>query len=374
MQFEVLYKSSNSAARLGRLHLAHGTVETPVFMPVGTRAAVKAMTWQQVHSMGYEMVLANTFHLHLRPGDERVRDIGGLHHFMGWSKPILTDSGGYQVFSLSDLREISEKGVHFASPVDGQRLFIGPEEAIRIQQNLGADIIMAFDECTPYPCEFRAARDSMEMTLRWAERCKTAHGKRSEQSLFGIVQGSVFADLRKASARQTVQIGFPGYAIGGLSVGEPKDLMYTGLEAALAELPTDRPRYAMGVGTPWDFLDCVERGVDMFDCVMPTRVARNGRVYVRGGKMNIRNARYADDIRPLDEYCQCEACQNHSRAYLRHLHQVGEIAAAQLLTIHNLHFFKDCMDEIRKAVRQSNLADLRAIWHEREKRFKNENL
>jgi queuine tRNA-ribosyltransferase len=369
MKFEVIHKSSKSPARSARLHLAHGVVETPVFMPVGTRAAVKAMTWEQVRTMGYDMVLANTFHLHLRPGDERIRDLGGLHHFMGWSKPILTDSGGYQVFSLSDLREISEEGVHFASPVDGQRLFIGPEEAIRIQQNLGADVIMAFDECTPYPCEEPAARDSMELTLRWAERCKAAHGERPDQALFGIVQGSVYPALRTESARRTVEIGFPGYAVGGLSVGEPKDLMYAGLEAALAELPTDSPRYAMGVGTPWDFLDCVERGVDMFDCVMPTRVARNGRVYVRGGKRNIRNARYADDVRPLDEACSCEACRNHSRAYLRHLHQVGEIAAAQLLTIHNLQFFKDCMDEIRVAIKANDLTGLRQQWHEREARF-----
>ncbi|MFW6303618.1 MAG: tRNA guanosine(34) transglycosylase Tgt, partial [Candidatus Sumerlaeota bacterium] len=259
------------------MELAHGTVHTPCFMPVGTRAAVKAMTVHEVEALGYEMILANTFHLHLRPGDELIRDLGGLHEFMNWRRPILTDSGGYQVFSLSDLREISEKGVHFASPVDGRKLFIGPEEAIRIQNNLGADIIMAFDECTPWPCEVKDARKSMELTLRWADRCRLAHQRTNDQALFGIVQGSVYPDLRRESARKTVEIDFPGYAVGGLSVGEPKEELYPALEAALEELPTGKPRYAMGVGTPRDFLDCVERGIDMFDCVMPTRVARNGR-------------------------------------------------------------------------------------------------
>jgi queuine tRNA-ribosyltransferase len=349
-------------ARTGLLEVAHGAVATPAFMPVGTHATVKAMTSEEIEAMGYEMILANTYHLHLRPGDDVVRELGGLHKFMNWHRPILTDSGGYQVFSLSSLRRLSEKGVEFRSPIDGARCFLSPESAIAIQENLGADIIMVLDECTPYPCDAARARESMELTLRWAERCKRAQKRPGDQALFGIVQGSVYPELRAESARRVTELDFAGYAVGGLSVGESKEEMYPSLEAALAQLPLDRPRYALGVGTPEDFLECVARGVDLFDCVMPTRVARNGRAYVRGGQRNIRNGRYARDPRPLDESCACAACRCYSRAYLRHLHQAGEILAARLLTHHNLHFFQQCVVEIRRAVDADSLDGLRRQW------------
>ncbi|NQU43100.1 tRNA guanosine(34) transglycosylase Tgt [bacterium] len=372
MHFQTHHRSSKCPARTGLLTLPHGPVATPAFMPVGTRAAVKAMTMPEIESLGFEMVLSNTYHLFLRPGDEIIRNLGGLHKFMNWNRPILTDSGGYQVFSLADLRRLTEEGVEFASPIDGARHFISPEKAIEIQQNLGADIIMAFDECTPYPCEIEQARKSMELTLRWADRSRNAWTRREDQSLFGIVQGSVYPELRAECARRLVDMDLPGYAIGGLSVGEPKDLMYLGLEAAIAELPVDKPRYAMGVGTPLDFLESVRRGVDLFDCVMPTRVARNGRAYVRGGQRNIRNARYKTDPRPLDETCPCETCRNYSRAYLRHVNQIGEILAARLLTLHNLHFFQQCILDIRKAVETDSLDELDTRWKQEAQEFDRE--
>lgn len=370
MNFTVLTRSTNSPARTGLIELPHGSVRTPAFMPVGTHATVKAMTNEEIVSIGYEMILANTYHLHLRPGDEVVRDLGGLHKFMNWNRPILTDSGGYQVFSLSQLRKMSEEGVEFSSPLDGAINFLSPERAVAIQENLGADIIMAFDECTPYPCDEATARKSMELTLRWAERCKKAQTRAGDQALFGIVQGSVYGDLRAECARRLVDLDFPGYAIGGLSVGEPKDEMYPSLEAALGELPKDRPRYAMGVGTPEDFLECVERGVDLFDCVMPTRVARNGRIFVRGGQLNIRNACHTRDPRPLDEFCSCETCRNYSRAYLRHLYQSGEILAARLLTLHNLHFFYEIILQIRAAIESDSLGALRGRWEMEKEMFR----
>ena len=362
MDFRVLHASPASPARTGLLRLPHGEVRTPAFMPVGTAGAVKAMTTREVAEIGYEMVLANTYHLYLRPGDEAVRELGGLHRFMNWDGALLTDSGGYQVFSLSHLRKLREEGVEFASPLDGARHFISPEKAIAIQENLGADVIMAFDECTPYPCSLSEARESMELTLRWAERCKRSRTRAHDQALFGIVQGSVYDELRVESARRLADMDLPGYAVGGLSVGEPKQEMYRALEAALGELPAEKPRYAMGVGTPEDFLDCVERGVDLFDCVMPTRVARNGRAFVRGGRRNIRNARYARDPRPLDESCGCEVCRGYSRAYLRHLYRSGEILSARLLTYHNLHSFQRCIEEIREAVERDALPALRRRW------------
>jgi queuine tRNA-ribosyltransferase len=372
MKFELLSKAARGPARTGRLTLPHGEVLTPAFMPVGTRAAVKAMTSDEIERLGFQMILANTYHLFLRPGDEVVRDLGGLHKFMHWERPILTDSGGYQVFSLSSLRRMNEDGVEFASPIDGSRSFISPERAVAIQENLGADIIMAFDECTPYPCDAGRARDSMELTLRWAERCRKAQARAGEQALFGIVQGSVYPELRAECARRLAEMDFPGYAVGGLSVGEPKKDMLAALEASVRELPPERPRYAMGVGTPEDFLECAERGVDLFDCVMPTRVARNGRAYVRGGQRNVRNARYTRDGRPLDETCACETCRNYSRGYLRHLRQAGEILAARLLTLHNLHFFQQCILEIRRAVESGSLGALRARWAEDKARFQSE--
>ena len=371
MQFTIDHQTATGPARTGRLELAHGVVRTPAFMPVGTQATVKAMTADEVAGIGYEMILANTYHLHLRPGDELIRDLGGLHGFMNWDKPILTDSGGYQVFSLTELRKLTEEGVEFASPYDGSRRMISPERSIEIQQNLGADIIMAFDECTPYPCEIDRARQSMELTLRWAQRSKDAWARREEQALFGIVQGSVYRDLRVECAQRLVEMDFPGYAVGGLSVGEPKPEMMLGLEAALSALPTDRPRYAMGVGTPQDFLDCIERGVDLFDCVMPTRVARNGRAFVPGGHLNVRNARFATDPRPLDETCDCPTCRKHSRAYIRHLHRVGEILAARLLTMHNLSFFYRVMERIRHAIETDSLPQLRQEMAEEQNAFDN---
>lgn len=372
MQFTVEHRSRKGPARAGRLSLPHGELPTPVFMPVGTAATVKAMTPEELQGLGYRMVLANTYHLHQRPGDERIARLGGLHRFMHWDRPILTDSGGYQVFSLSELRKLSEEGVEFASPLDGTRHFFSPERAIEIQQNLGADVIMVFDECTPWPCEEEQARQSMELTLRWAERSRAAWTRRDEQALFGIVQGSVYPALRQDCAHRLVELELPGYAVGGLSVGEPKPLLFEALEAATEILPEDKPRYAMGIGTPWDFLDCVERGIDMFDCVMPTRVARNGRAFVSGGRRNLRNARYAEDPRPLEETCDCYTCRHYSRAYLRHLHQAGEILAHRLLTTHNLHHFARVMDAIRQHILTDGLDHLRQSWLEAEARFQSE--
>jgi queuine tRNA-ribosyltransferase len=362
MHFEVLKKHPNSPARTGLLTLPHGTVRTPAFMPVGTRGTVKAMTTDEVESMGYEMILANTYHLFLRPGDEVVRKLGGLHKFMNWKRPILTDSGGYQVFSLTKLRKMSEEGVEFASPVDGSRSFLSPEKSISIQQNLGADIILVFDECTPYPCDHATAKRSMELTQRWSVRSKAAWTNREEQALFGIVQGSVYPDLREASAKFLTELDLPGYAIGGLSVGETKEELHLAIDTTVPLLPENKPRYALGVGTPEDFLECISRGIDLFDCVMPTRVARNGRAFVRGGQRNIRNARYKVDPRPLDPYCQCDTCRNYSRAYLRHLHQCGEILSARLLTLHNLFYFQNVMQQIRSAIEAGDLNALRAEW------------
>ena len=361
MTFSITYSSTTCGARTGILELPHGQVTTPTFMPVGTHATVKAMTPEELEQIGFEMILGNTFHLHLRPGDELIRDLGGLHRFMNWDRPILTDSGGYQVFSLTKLRKMTEEGVEFSSPVDGAKCFLSPESATKIQQNLDSDIMMAFDECTPYPSTYEEARKSMELTLRWAARCQKAQTNH-EQSLFGIVQGSVYPELRTECARTLSDMDFPGYAIGGLSVGETKDEMHIGLEAALEILPKSKPRYAMGVGTPRDFLDCIEMGVDLFDCVMPTRVARNGRAFIKGGQLNIRNACYTRDPRPLDASCNCYTCRNYSRAYLRHLHLAGEILSSRLLTTHNLHFFHDCILQIRQALEREALGELREQW------------
>lgn len=370
MRFQILKQSSDARARTGLLHLPHGTVRTPVFMPVGTYGAVKAMTPEELVDLGYELILANTYHLHLRPTSEVVASLGGLHRFMHWERPILTDSGGFQVFSLSKLRKLTEEGVEFASPLDGSRDFLSPERAVEIQRNLGADIIMVLDECTPHPVSEEEARVSMERTVRWAGRSCEAWTHRDEQSLFGIVQGSVYDSLRAECAGRLAELDLPGYAIGGLSVGEPKEDMLRAIETSIAHLPSDRPRYAMGVGTPWDFLECVERGVDMFDCVMPTRVARNGKAFVTGGQRNIRNARYREDPLPIDPACDCYACRHYSRGYLRHLHQSGEILCARLLTTHNLHVFQRCIEAIRAAVESDGLGELRAQWRAEEAAFK----
>lgn len=356
-QFEVLYNSQESKARLGRLQLTHGVVETPVFMPVGTQATVKSMTPEELKRIGAEIILSNTYHLYLRPGHELVREAGGLHSFMNWDKPILTDSGGFQVFSLADLRKISQEGVTFSSHIDGSRHFFSPERSMEIQMALGADIAMALDICSPYPYEYNEAARDLEITLDWAKRCKEYHS-REDQALFGIVQGGLYEDLRKRSVEELVAIDFPGYGIGGLSVGEPKDLMYEMLEVTVPLMPEDKPRYLMGVGSPDCLVEGVLRGVDMFDCVLPTRIARNGTCWTSEGKVTVRNARYAKDFGPLDPNCDCYTCRHYSRAYIRHLFKAEEILGLRLTTIHNLAYLINLMHRVREAIKEEKLEAL----------------
>ena len=355
MHFELLATDAN--ARRGRLSFARGTIETPAFMPVGTYGTVKAMTPRDVEEIGAEIILGNTFHLFLRPGLEVIGDFGGLHRFIGWNKPILTDSGGFQVFSLAHKRKITEEGVTFASPVDGSKVFLSPEESMRIQHVLDSDIAMIFDECTPYPATEPVARASMELSLRWALRSRQGFDELGNpNALFGIVQGSVYPDLRKRSAEGLIEIGFDGYAIGGLAVGEPEEERNATLEIVEPFLPKDRPRYLMGVGRPEDIVEAVRRGVDMFDCVMPTRNARNGFLFTRHGTLRIRNAKFARDTRVIEEGCACYACRSgFSRAYLRHLDRCGEILGSQLATIHNLHHYQQLMAGLRAAIAGSRL-------------------
>lgn len=354
MKFEIV--ATDGLARTGRLHLAHGSVETPTFMPVGTYGAVKAMSPDDVKEVGAQIVLGNTFHLWLRPGVEVIRAHGGLHRFMAWEGPILTDSGGFQVFSLGPLRKISEEGVEFRSPVNGDACFLSPEESMRIQRDLNSDIVMIFDECTPYPADQPRAAESMRLSLRWAERSKRAH-EGNANALFGIVQGGMHEALRDESLEGLVNIGFDGYAIGGLSVGEPKEDMHRILEHSAPRLPVEAPRYLMGVGTPQDIANAVLNGIDMFDCVLPTRNARNGWLFTRNGVIRLRNARYRDDPRPLDEACSCYVCQNFSRAYLHHLHRINEILGAHLNTMHNLFYYQEIMRGLREAIAAGRLAD-----------------
>ncbi len=355
MRFESL--AVDGLARRGRLHLRHGTVETPVFMPVGTYGSVKAMTPRDLREVGAEMILGNTFHLWLRPGLEVIERFGGLHGFMRWEGPILTDSGGFQVFSLAHRRTISEQGVAFASPVDGSPVFLSPEESIRIQRALDADVVMVFDECTPYPASVVQAEESMQRSLRWAERSRRSH-EGNPNALFGIVQGGVYADLRQRSVEGLLQIGFDGYAIGGLAVGESADERDRTLQQTLLGLPKDRPRYLMGVGRPEDIVAAVCRGIDMFDCVMPTRNARNGFLFTHHGTLRIRNARYATDQRVIEDGCDCHACRNgFSRAYLRHLDRCNEILASVLATQHNLTYYHRLMNDLREAISTGKLAD-----------------
>lgn len=367
VRFEVLQRDPASAARLGRLHTRRGVIETPVFMPVGTQATVKTLNPEEVWDLGARIILSNTYHLYLRPGHDLVREAGGLHRFMNWKGAVLTDSGGFQVFSLADLRKITEEGVQFRSHIDGSTHFLSPEKAIEIENALGADIIMAFDECTPWPCEYDYAKRSLERTTRWAARCKAAHARPEEQALFGIVQGSTFADLRRQSAEEIVQLDFPGYGIGGLSVGEPKELMHEMLEVQVPLLPADRPRYLMGVGSPEDLVEGVWRGVDMFDCVLPTRIARHGTVFLPEGKMTVRNAEFARDFLPIQEGCDCYACRNYSRAYIRHLLKADEMLGLRLCSIHNLRFLVRLMEEIRAALAAGTFAQYRKAfldrWH-----------
>jgi queuine tRNA-ribosyltransferase len=350
--------ATDGRARCGRLEFARGVIETPVFMPVGTYGTVKAMTPEELESLGARIILGNTFHLMLRPGEDIIRAHGGLHGFMHWERPILTDSGGFQVWSLAELRKISEEGVRFASPIDGSQVFLGPERSMEVQRALGADIVMAFDECTPYPATEPEARDSMELSLRWAARCRSAHGD-NPAALFGIVQGGMHAGLRQASLAGLLDIGFDGYALGGLSVGEPAEEREAVIEAVEPALPADRPRYLMGVGTPEDLVESVARGIDMFDCVMPTRHARNGYLFTRHGTVRIRNARHRDDTGPLDPDCECYTCRNYSRAYLRHLDRCNEMLGARLHTIHNLHYYLDLMAQMRAAIAAGRFASWR---------------
>jgi queuine tRNA-ribosyltransferase len=356
MRFTVTH--TDGAARRGTLELPHGTVETPVFMPVGTYGTVKAMSPAELEALGAQIVLGNTFHLWLRPGLAVIEAHAGLHRFMGWPRALLTDSGGYQVFSLGAMRRITEEGVHFASPVNGDRLLLTPEESIRIQRALRSDIAMVFDECTPYPATERAAAQSMQLSVRWAERSKRAwqRGDAGGSALFGIVQGGVYEPLRDESLSALTAIGFDGYAIGGLSVGEPKEDMLRILAHTAPRLPPERPRYLMGVGTPEDLVAGVQAGIDMFDCVLPTRNARNGWLFTRWGDVKIRNARHRDDTRPVDEHCACYACRHFSRAYLHHLQRTKEILGARLATIHNLHYYLTLMRELRQAVAEGALA------------------
>ena len=353
MEFSV--KATDGQARLGEMRFPRGLVRTPAFMPVGTYGSVKGLNPQQVADTGADILLGNTFHLMLRPGTDIINQHGDLHEFMGWSKPILTDSGGFQVFSLGELRKISEEGVQFRSPVDGRKIFLGPESAVEIQHKLGSDILMAFDECTPYPADEKQARESMELSMRWAKRCIKAHGD-NDAALFGIIQGSMYPALRDESLQALREMDFPGYAIGGLSVGEPKDEMQAIVSHCAPQMPADKPRYLMGVGTPADIVHAVSQGIDMFDCVMPTRNARNAHIFTSRGLLRLRNARYREDTRPLDENCDCYTCRNFSRAYLYHLDKCKEILGSQLNSIHNLHYYQTLMDGLRSAIEQGRLS------------------
>lgn len=356
--FELIKKDSATGARLGRVTTPHGSFSTPVFMPVGTRAAVKGLTPEELREIGAGIILANTYHLYLRPGHGLIKELGGLHSFMNWDGPILTDSGGFQVFSLGNLRKITEEGVAFSSHLDGARCVLTPEGAVEIQEALGADIIMPLDECTPYPADRGYTERSMNLTHRWAKRCKDAKNANG-QALFGIVQGGMYGDLRRHSVEELVSIGFDGYSIGGLSVGEEKPLMQEMVEVTAGQLPEGSPRYLMGVGTPEDLVFGVSRGIDMFDCVMPTRNARNGTLFTRHGKLVIKNARYERDARPVDEECGCYACRNYSRAYLRHLFMAGEILSSRLNTVHNLYYYTSLMRSMQEAVAEGRFEEFR---------------
>ncbi|HVY66534.1 MAG TPA: tRNA guanosine(34) transglycosylase Tgt [Gammaproteobacteria bacterium] len=363
MRFELL--RTDGAARRGRIGFRRGTIETPAFMPVGTYGTVKAMTPEELEAIGAEIVLGNTFHLLLRPGIDVIRAHGGLHGFMHWQRPILTDSGGFQVWSLKSLRKITEKGVEFRSPVNGDLIELTPERSVEMQDALGADIVMVFDECTAYPADRAAARESMQLSLRWARRSRAAfealkRGTGSDAALFGIVQGGVHHDLRQQSLAGLVEIGFPGYAVGGLAVGEPEEERLAVLEGLAPALPADRPRYLMGVGTPADLVKAVARGIDMFDCVIPTRHARNGQLFTSEGPLNIRNSRFQADTGPIDPRCGCYACRNYSRSYLRHLQQCNEILGARLATLHNLYFYQQLMARLRAGIEAGQFAAVAA--------------
>ena len=360
--YELIKICKQSGARLGRLHTPHGVIDTPTFMPVGTQASVKGISPQELRALNAGIILSNTYHLYLRPGHELIREAGGLHRFMNWDGAILTDSGGFQVFSLSKLRKITEEGVQFRSHIDGSKHFLSPEKVMEIETALGADIIMAFDECAPYPADYEYTKKSMYLTSRWAERCLKAHTQ-TQQALFGIVQGGMYADLRKISARDLVSLDFPGYGIGGLSVGEPAELMYQMLEETVPVLPENKPRYLMGVGSPDYLIEGAIRGIDMFDCVLPTRIGRNGTVMTSKGRVIVRDAKYSRDFTPMDEECSCFACRNHTKAYVRHLLKAGEMYGLRLTTIHNLSFLTNLMKSIRCAILEDRLLDFRKEFY-----------
>ncbi|MDU2897823.1 MAG: tRNA guanosine(34) transglycosylase Tgt [Finegoldia magna] len=358
-KFTLEKKSSQCKARTGTIETNHGVIKTPVFMPVGTRATVKAMNNDELKSIGSQIILSNTYHLYLKPGQEIIRKADGLHKFMNWDRPILTDSGGFQVFSLSKTRKITEEGVQFRSHIDGSKHFISPEKSMEIQNDLGSDIMMAFDECVPYPASYEYTEDSIKRTLRWLKRCKDYHKNTDKQNLFGIIQGGMYKDLREYSAKNTIDFDLPGYAIGGLSVGEPRDLMIDLLDFTTDFMPENKPRYLMGVGTPDYLFEAVEHGVDMCDCVLPTRIARNGTALTSKGKLVVKNAKYKDDFYALDDNCDCYACKNHTRAYIRHLLNVDEILGARLLSIHNLRFLIKLMENIRKSIEEDRYLEFK---------------
>ncbi len=366
LHFTVSTRSSECRARAGRLVTRHGAIQTPVFMPVGTQASVKALTPEDLLRLGAQIILGNTYHLFIRPGHELIRKLGGLHRFMNWHRPILTDSGGFQIFSLQELATITEEGASFRSHLDGARLHLSPEDAIQVQEALGSDIMMVLDTCIPYPVDITTARDATALTARWAERSLAARTN-PEQLLFGIVQGGMFPELRQEAAKKLVDMGFDGYALGGLSVGEPAEMMYDMIEATVEHLPASHPVYLMGVGTPENLVEAVHRGVDMFDCVMPTRNARNGMLFTSRGRLVIKNSRYRSDERQIDEECSCYTCANYSRAYLRHLFVSREILACQLNSIHNLHYYCNLMREMRQAIREDRFGSFRREFHARQR-------
>lgn len=362
--YEHIKTCKQTGARLGIVHTPHGSFETPAFMPVGTQATVKTMSPEELKAMNAGIILSNTYHLWLRPGNDVIKEAGGLHKFMNWDRPILTDSGGFQVFSLSEFRNIKEEGVHFRNHMNGDKLFLSPEKAMQIQNDLGSDIMMAFDECPPFPATHEYMKASVERTSRWAERCLEAHARKADQGLFGIIQGGEYEDLRKQSAQDLVSLDFPGYAIGGLSVGEPKDVMNRALEFTTPLMPANKPRYLMGVGSPDSLIDGAIRGIDMFDCVLPTRIARNGTLMTSTGRLNIKNAAFKRDFGPIDEKCDCYTCKNYSRAYVHHLIRADETFGIRLTSYHNLQFLLNLMEQVRQAIREDRLGDFREDFFE----------
>lgn len=361
-EFEVIKKDDRTKARVGVLKTPHGDIPTPIFMPVGTRATVKTLSNDELLDLNTKIILSNTYHLFLRPGDELIKKAGGLHKFMNWKLPILTDSGGFQVFSLTENRQITEEGVHFRSHIDGSKVFLSPEKSISVQENLGSDIMMAFDECAPYPADYDYIKHSMERTLRWLERCINAK-TRDDQGLFGIVQGGMYKDLRKLSAIETCKFDLKGYAVGGLSVGEPIEVLKEMLDTCTDYMPEDKPRYHMGVGSPDYLFESVERGIDMADCVLPTRIARNGAAFTKYGRINLKNAKYTEDFTAIEEDCDCYACRNHTKAYIRHLVMNGEILGGRLLSLHNVRFLLKLMENIRKSVIDGNFLEYKEEFY-----------